>query len=83
MREEKFMASDRAAGVVSRGWMPTRKWTAGLLAGVLTIGAHAVGSEGWDKAEWAELLTLGSSLVMAYFVPNQDTPGGVPDASKR
>ncbi len=68
-------------GTVSHGWVPTRKWFAALFAGLLTIGAHAVGSGGWDTSEWAEVLTLGSVLVTSYFVPNGDTPGGVPDAT--
>jgi hypothetical protein len=71
-----------AANVV-RGWLPTRKWWAALIAGLFTIGGHAFGSGGWDNAEWAEVMTLGASLAIAYFVPNKLTPGGAPDAKLR
>ena len=59
-------------------WLPTRKWWAALLAGAFTIGAHAVGSHGWDGPEWAELLTLLAALATAYGATNHDTPGGLP-----
>jgi hypothetical protein len=51
-------------------WFPTRKWFAGLIGGLLSIGAHAVGSGGWDTPEWAEVLTLASVLATSYLVPN-------------
>lgn len=59
-------------------WRPTRKWWVALIAGLFTIGAHAVGSDAWDDTEWAELLTLGASLAIAWGAPNAPTPGGVP-----
>jgi hypothetical protein len=59
-------------------WWPTRKWWVALIAGLFTIGAHAVGSSAWDNTEWAELLTLGASLATAYGAANAPTPGGVP-----
>ena len=59
-------------------WLPTRKWWAALLAGAFTIGAHAVGSHGWDDPEWAEFLTLLAALATSYGAVNHDTPGGLP-----
>jgi hypothetical protein len=68
-------------GTVTRGWLPTRKWWGALVSGLFTVAAHAFGSSGWDNTEWAELMTLGASLAVAYFVPNKLTPGGAPDAT--
>jgi hypothetical protein len=59
-------------------WWPTKKWWTALIAGVFTIGAHALGSGGWDHTEWAELLGMGASLATAYGTSNDSTPGGVP-----
>lgn len=60
-------------------WWPTRKWWAATVlavAGILTT---------WATQDWAwsnELtgiaITLGAQRVVAYLIPNQDTPGGVP-----
>lgn len=73
-----------AGGVtVYRGFRPTNKWWAALISGLFTIGAHAFGSDGWDNTEWAELMTLGASLALAYVTPNSPTPGGAPDATAR
>ncbi len=59
-----------AVPVAKTSWMPTRKWWSGLAAGLFTIAAHAVASQGWDATEWGELLTLGASLATAYGVSN-------------
>jgi hypothetical protein len=67
---------------IQSGWIPTRKWFAALITGLLTIAGHALASGGWDNPEWAEVLTLASSLVIAYLVPNASTPGGAPDAKQ-
>jgi hypothetical protein len=64
-------------------WLPTRKWWAALLAGAFTIGAHAVGSHGWDGPEWAEFLTLLAALSTSYGAVNHDTPGGLPPKRQR
>ena len=64
-------------------WLPTRKWWAALLAGAFTIGAHAVGSHGWDGPEWAEFLTLLAALSTSYGAANHNTPGGLPPRTKR
>lgn len=61
-----------------KSWLPTRKWVAALLTGVLAIAGTAVATEGWDDEEWAALITLGSTLTVSYWTPNENTPGGVP-----
>jgi hypothetical protein len=80
MAGEAGAAPAVAVARVQRGWMPTKKWWAALISGLLTIGGHALGSSGWDTAEWAEVLTLASVLATSYLVPNAPTPGGAPDA---
>lgn len=59
-------------------WKPTKKFVGAAVVGLLTIGAHAVASSGWDQTENGELMTLLVSLAAAYFVTNAPTPGGVP-----
>lgn len=63
------------------GWRPTKKWIGGLVIGLLTILLHAVSQGGWDASNTGELVTLALSLAGAYFVTNDDTPGGVPQKS--
>ena len=58
--------------------LPTRKWIAGLVGGLTPIVITAIES-GWDRAETAAVVTLLSGLIVAYLVPNQPTPGGVPE----
>jgi hypothetical protein len=62
----------------SRSLLPTKKWWAALLTGLLGIVGHAILSEGWDTTEWGELVTLAIALVGAYFKSNDDTPAGIP-----
>jgi hypothetical protein len=62
--------------------LPTRKWWAVLTSGGFTIAAHAVGSEGWDGPEWAELLTLCSGLTMSYCTKNHPNECGLPPRRK-
>lgn len=60
------------------GWVPTKKWVAALVSGLLLIGVHAFASGGWDKTEWGELGALITAQSAAYVVKNDPTPGGVP-----
>ncbi len=64
-------------------WMPTRKWIGGLVTGLAAILAVTIESGGFDGTEKGMLATLITSLVSAYFVTNQPTPGGVPTKSER
>ena len=59
-----------SAVAATKSWIPTRKWFAGLAAGVFTIGAHALASNGWDTTEWGELMTLAAAMATAYGVSN-------------
>jgi hypothetical protein len=60
---------------------PTRKWFAALIGGATPIIITAIES-GWDRAETAAAVTLVSGLLVAYLVPNEPTPGGVPDGER-
>jgi hypothetical protein len=59
-------------------WLPTRKWWATAIPGVLTILAHAAGTDGWDNTESAELFTLAAGLSSAYLTTNHATAHGLP-----
>jgi hypothetical protein len=52
------------------GWVPSRKVIGGFILGLVTIVGHAIASGGFDSTEWAEVLTLLSTVVTAYFVTN-------------
>ena len=71
-------ANDVIVPEPQKSWMPTKKFVGAGVIGAITIAAHALASSGWDATENAELMTLLVSLATAYFVPNLDTPGGVP-----
>lgn len=58
--------------------MPTKKWIAAAITGLLTIIGHAIASGQWDTTEWGELVTLGIALTGAWLQPNAPTPGGAP-----
>ena len=59
-------------------WLPTRKWLAGLIGDLTPIVISAIES-GWDNSESTAAVTLISGLLVAYLVPNQPTPSGVPE----
>lgn len=59
-------------------WLPTRKWWATAVPGVLTILAHAAGTDGWDNTESAEIFTLAAGLASAYLTTNHATAHGLP-----
>lgn len=59
------------------GWVPSRKVIGGFVLGLITIVGHAIASGAWDSAEWAETLTLLTTVVTAYFVTN--APGDPTD----
>ena len=63
-------------------WLPTRKWWATAIPGVLTIFAHAAGTDGWDNTETAELVTLAAVLSSAYLTTNHPTPHGLPEKNR-
>jgi hypothetical protein len=58
------------AATATTNWVPSRKWFSGLAVGILTIGAHALASQGWGTTEWGELLALATAMATAYGVSN-------------
>ncbi len=71
--------AERVLGVPT--WWPTRKWWA---ATVTALGGFLVtlATTGWDfTPEFnGALITIATQRVVAYLIPNQETPGGVPAA---
>jgi predicted cobalt transporter CbtA len=70
------MEATPAARVASR--MPTNKWWAATVlavGGLLTTWASA---GEWTAALTGAAITLVTQRIVAYLVPNDDTPGGVP-----
>ena len=62
-----------------KSWIPTRKWFAAqltLLGGLLILFA----SHGWHFDEHTTIATITFVIeaLVAFMVPNEDTPGGVP-----
>jgi hypothetical protein len=67
-----------AVAVETASAMPTRKWwTATVLAvgGLLTTWVSA---GEWTTALTGAMITLVTQRIVAYLVPNEETPGGVP-----
>lgn len=62
----------------STGWRPTKKFVASLLTGVVVFVLSKVLVDVDPGIEQA--VNVVAMLVAAYVVPNDPTPGGVPDA---
>lgn len=58
------------AAAPQKSLVPTRKWIAGAITGVLVIAGQAVATGAWDSTEWGSLITLAIALVGSYLVPN-------------
>jgi hypothetical protein len=62
-----------------RSLWPTRKWWS---ATVIAVGGFlsTLATTGWDWTPefTGAVITVGTQRVVAYLVPNEDTPGGVP-----
>jgi hypothetical protein len=72
-------AAAALAAAPAKAWWPTRKWWA---ATILAIGG-LLGTLSANHWHWTNVLsgaaiTLATQRVVAYLVPNHDTPGGVP-----
>ncbi len=61
------------------GWIPTRKWIAALVVAAAGVATSAVES-GWDVTETKLCIAVAVQAVVTYLLPNEPTPGGVPDA---
>jgi hypothetical protein len=61
-------------------WKPTRKWWAATLTGAGAVAVMLLtGDRGHvDDPEIVALVGLIVQRGVAFFVPNEDTPGGVP-----
>lgn len=64
--------------VVQSTWKPTKKWISALVVGLAGIAGSWIVTGAFDDVERGMAATLLSSLAVAYFKSNDDTPGGVP-----
>lgn len=61
------------------GWIPTRKWIAAQIVAIAGIATSWVES-GWDQTETKLCIAVAVQAAVTYLLPNEQTPGGVPDA---
>lgn len=59
-------------------WLPTRKWWAALVTALGALATMVVTTGGWDQEETVAAIGIVVARAVAYLVPNQATPGGVP-----
>jgi hypothetical protein len=81
MHKEVTMGSPEVEAAELGTWWPTRKWWAATIlafGGILATWATA--GWGWTDELSGAAITLLTQRVVAYLVPNDTTPGGVPSA---
>jgi hypothetical protein len=70
------LATRSATG--SARW-PTRKWWAATIVALGGfLGTLAMHSWNWTPEFAGAVITIATQRLVAYLVPNDDTPGGVP-----
>ena len=77
MTADTFSISAHLASAES-SWLPTRKWLAAI---VTALGAWAVlwiQAGAFSTEVQIALAGLITQAIIAYLVPNQDSPGGLP-----
>lgn len=62
----------------STGWRPTKKWVAAFVTGGALYALSVLAVDVTPAIEQA--ITAVAMLAAGYAVPNDPTPGGVPDA---
>lgn len=63
---------------MTKSSLPTNKWLAARVTAAAGIIILFITTDKWDDEEWIATVTLVSEALVAYLVPNKDTPGGVP-----
>jgi hypothetical protein len=71
-------AETGADAVQLKSWLPTRKWLAGVITAVGAFVILWIQTGGFGREVQIALAGLVTQAVVAYVVPNQDGPGGVP-----
>lgn len=62
-------------------WAPTRKWWAAtVVGGVGMVTMVWTGDPTLTDPEKIALVTFVGQRLVSYFLPNEDTPGGIPQA---
>lgn len=64
--------------VEQSSWKPTKKWVATQITAVAAVLTMWVTTGSWDQEETVALIGLISQAALAWYVPNDKTPGGVP-----
>ena len=71
-----------APALREKTWLPTRKWIAAQVVAAAAIATSAVDS-GWDGSETKLAIAWAVQAAVTYLLPNEDTPGGVPEKTVR
>lgn len=59
-------------------WLPTRKWVATQVTATAALAVAWATAHEWSTTLTISAIGIGSQALIAYLVPNSDTPGGVP-----
>jgi hypothetical protein len=62
----------------SRAFWPTRKWWAALITALAAFLINWIQAGQFSREIAIALVGVLAQAAVAYVVPNQDTPGGVP-----
>ncbi len=58
---------------------PTRKWWATQVTALTALAVMYVTTGGWDQEETIAAIGIFSQAALSWLVPNDSTPGGVPE----
>jgi len=61
-----------------KSWWPTNKWWAALVTVIGSWVANLITAGTFTKTIAIALVGITSQMIVAYLVPNDNTPGGVP-----
>lgn len=70
-------AGQKGLGAV-KSWRPTNKWWAALVTVTGSWVANLITAGSFTKTIAIALVGIVAQMIVAYLVPNSDTPGGVP-----
>ena len=62
----------------TKSWLPTRKWFAAIVTALSAWAVLWIQAAEFGREVQIALVGVITQAVVAYLVPNQDSPGGVP-----
>jgi len=62
---------------------PTRKWWASTVVGVTGVVVLGINAGEWTSEVTIAVVTIVSQRIIAFLVPNNEEPGGVPGRGRR